>query len=258
MTRSMPIEPQNIYDDPDFFAGYARLRDNPLSANAVVVDPCRDALLPPLTGKRVIDLGCGAGDFCRLAVARGAASVWGVDISERMLGAARSHAVSPDTETRLRYSRASLDAWMPDAPHAADVIVSVLALHYLENVTTVWANVAATLAPGGVFVFCVEHPIATARRTDNAWVRDPATGAKRFWGVDNYADESERTAGWLVPGVRVYHRTLASYLNGVVNAGLRITAIAEPLPGDNAIAARPAFADERRRPAFLFVRAEKP
>ncbi|MBC7806457.1 MAG: class I SAM-dependent methyltransferase [Akkermansiaceae bacterium] len=251
----MPTVPQNIYDDPDFFAGYAKLRENPLSANAVVVDPARDALLPPLAGKRVVDLGCGAGGFCRKAIADGAASVVGVDVSERMLAAAQSEPVNPETERRLRYVCASLDRW--DAPaESADVIVSVLALHYLPDVRPVFASVANALAPGGVFVFCVEHPVLTARRAGSGWARGE-DNAKLHWPVDDYADEGERVSEWFVPGVRVFHRTLATYLDGVFDPGLAISRIAEPMPDEKAVAARAAFADERRRPAFLFVRAEK-
>ncbi len=251
----MPTDPQNIYDNPDFFAGYAELRQNPLSANAVVVDPARDALLPSLTGKRVVDLGCGAGGFCRKALAEGAKSVLGVDISERMLDAARSEPVNPDTEPRLRYQCASLDTWSA-ATGSADVIVSILAFHYLPEVRLIFREVARVLAPGGVFVFCVEHPILTARREGDGWVRDGAN-KKRYWPVDDYADESERVNEWFVPGVRIYHRTLMTYINGVLDAGLTVTRVDEPLPNTEAVAARPAFADEWRRPAFLFVRAEK-
>ncbi|MBC8135069.1 MAG: class I SAM-dependent methyltransferase [Fibrella sp.] len=251
----MPTDPQNIYDDPNFFAGYAKLRENPLSANAVVVDPARDALLPSLAGKRVVDLGCGAGGFCRKAIADGARSVVGVDISERMLAAARGESVNPDTEPRLQYVCASLDRW--NAPReSADVIVSVLALHYLPEVQSVFAQVAHALAPDGMFVFCVEHPVITAKRGGDGWTRSE-DNAKQHWPVDDYADESERVNEWFVSGVRIFHRTLATYLNGVLDAGLVITRIAEPLPHAEAVAARPAFSDERRRPAFLFVRVEK-
>ncbi len=252
----MSQEPQNIYDDPVFFAGYAELRQNPLSWNIMVVDPARDALLPPLAGKRVADLGCGTGGFCRKAVADGAADVIGVDISERMLDAARAAPVNPDNTPRLRYVRASLDAWVAPA-ETADVIVSTLALHYLQDITPAFATVAHVLAPGGVFLFCVEHPIVTARHGDaSGWIRDEAH-VKVYWALDDYADEGERVGEWFVPGMRTYHRTLATYLNAAPEVGLTVTRVAEPLPDDATIAVYPAFADLRRRPAYLFVRAIK-
>lgn len=54
---------QNIYDNPDFFAGYATL---PRSAEGLDGAPewtAMQTLLPSLAGKSVIDLGCGYGWF---------------------------------------------------------------------------------------------------------------------------------------------------------------------------------------------------
>ncbi len=253
---SQPDCPQNIYDNPDFFAGYAKLRENPLSANAILVDPTRDALLPSLGGRRVVDLGCGTGSFCRKAIEAGAEKVQGVDISERMLDVARHEPVNPETQPRLRYTRCSLDQWSAPAG-TVDVVVSILALHYLQEIDTVFQNVADALTPGGVFVYCVEHPLINARREKTGWIKD-ASGRKQYWPVDDYADESERTTDWLVSGVRIYHRTIATYLNGIMDAGLVLSRIVEPTASDALPEARLAFADEMRRPNFLFVRATKP
>ena len=248
--------PQNIYDNADFFTGYARLRENPVSANTVMVAPAVRALLPSLIGKRVVDLGCGAGGFCRGALGGGAASVVGVDVSARMLDAANVGGVNPDTDTRLRYVRASLDLWTAP-PESADVIVSILALHYLPDVGIVYQNVANALAPGGVFVFCVEHPVVTAQKSHEGWIRG-TDGAKRCWGIDDYFDEIDRNSEWFVPGVRTYHRTLATYLNGITAAGLRLQSIVEPCPDSATRAAHPPFADQHRRPLFLLAQATKP
>jgi 2-polyprenyl-3-methyl-5-hydroxy-6-metoxy-1,4-benzoquinol methylase len=81
----MADAPQNIYDDPDFFAGYRDLRASDGGLNGALEVPALLRLLADLAGADVLDLGCGFGDFARLARARGAASVTGVDISERML-----------------------------------------------------------------------------------------------------------------------------------------------------------------------------
>lgn len=250
-----PQNPQNIYDNPDFFAGYAKLRENPFSANVMMVDPARDALVLSLNGKRVVDLGCGSGGFCRKAIAEGAASVLGVDISERMLEVAQRESINPDTESRLRYQCTSLDHWNAP-PDSADVIVSILALHYLPEVQSTFRVVSHALAPGGVFVFCVEHPIMTAKRDGDRWVRGE-NNIKLHCALDNYSDETERVSEWFVSGVQKFHRTIATYLNAVIDANLTITRIVEPLPSAEAIAAYPSFTDEIRRPAFLFVRAEK-
>ena len=61
------LMPQNIYDDETFFAGYRQLRDTDAGINGAVKIPAMRALLPPLAGCTVLDLGCGFGDFARYA-----------------------------------------------------------------------------------------------------------------------------------------------------------------------------------------------
>lgn len=50
---------QNIYDNPEFFDGYQRLRESPSAANSLVEKPALFSLCPDFTGKTVLDLGCG-------------------------------------------------------------------------------------------------------------------------------------------------------------------------------------------------------
>ena len=42
------------------------------------------AMLPEVSGRRAVDLGCGFGWFCRWARQNGAASVLGLDVSEKL------------------------------------------------------------------------------------------------------------------------------------------------------------------------------
>lgn len=63
-------------------------------------------MLPPFEGKRVLDLGCGFGWHCRYAAEQGAASVVGVDLSERMLAEARAMTDSPS----IQYLRMPIEA----------------------------------------------------------------------------------------------------------------------------------------------------
>lgn len=58
------MKSQNIYDNDVFFDGYKKLRDNPYSANAVEEKPALFSLAPDLSGKAVLDLGCGYGENC--------------------------------------------------------------------------------------------------------------------------------------------------------------------------------------------------
>lgn len=81
---------QNIYDDPEFFAGYATLDRSVKGLDGAPEWPTIQAMLPSLQGKNILDLGCGYGWFCRYARDNQAASVVGLDISQKMLTQAHS------------------------------------------------------------------------------------------------------------------------------------------------------------------------
>jgi SAM-dependent methyltransferase len=62
---------QNIYDAPGFFAGYSALCRSVQGLDGAPEWPALRAMLPPLAGRRVVDLGCGFGWFCRWAAGQG-------------------------------------------------------------------------------------------------------------------------------------------------------------------------------------------
>lgn len=248
----MTDTPQNIYDDPTFFAGYAALRETERGLNTVLEQPALARLLPAsLAGLRILDLGCGFGDFARKARAQGAASVLAVDVSAKMLAEARRRTSDP----AIRYEQAAIETLQAE-PGAFDLAVSSLALHYIADYRAAARTIAAALAPGGRFVFSVEHPICTALAVYE-WQRD-AAGAELHWPVDRYGDEGPRDTRWFVDGVVKYHRTTASYVNGLVEAGLSPSRMEEPEADPAALAARPDLALHRRRPPFLLLAADKP
>jgi 2-polyprenyl-3-methyl-5-hydroxy-6-metoxy-1,4-benzoquinol methylase len=108
------------------------------------------SLLPDLRGKSVIDLGCGFGWHCRYARQQGAQFVVGVDLSEKML--ARAKAATDDSA--IEYRRCAIeDIDLPASQF--DVVISSLALHYVERFADVCRNVYRWLTAHGSFVFSI-------------------------------------------------------------------------------------------------------
>ncbi len=224
---------QNIYDDAGFFAGYSQLRRSIDGLDGAPEWPTLKSMLPDLAGKRVVDLGCGFGWFCRFAREAGAAEVLGLDVSANMLARARE----TTADSGISYRQADLEALTLPAS-AFDLAYSGLTLHYLENLGALFATIRRALRPGGHFVFSAEHPLYTEPGPD-------------------YLVEGPRTTDWLAKGVVKQHRTLATYLNLLVGAGFVVRRVEEWGPSPAQIAAHPEWRIDHRRPAFLLVSAAR-
>ncbi len=250
-TKTKMQMPQNIYDNETFFEGYMALRAAELNANDIMIRPHMRELIGEASGLQVLDIGCGAGEMCRWLVDSGAASVTGIDLSERMLAAA-----DEQPRERIRYIHtAAEDAQF--GPNSFDLVASVLMLHYIKDIGPLLRNIHTWLRPGGRFVFSMEHPQMTAGQgiLEPGWVLND-DGERIAWAVTSYSDESERVSTWFVDGVVRYHRTMATLINSLVDAGFRIERMLEPHAPEEFEKRHPRLLQERMRPAFLFVSAE--
>lgn len=241
---------QNIFDRPTFFERYSRLPRAVFGLDGAPEWPAVRALLPPLQGRRVVDLGCGTGAFARWAREQGATSVLGVDLSQNMLARARASTVGGG----IRYMRADLES-LELTPGAFDLAYSALALHYLPELAPLLATVFTALAPGGQLVFTVEHPIYMAAMQPDWMLRD---GRQRSWPVDHYAIEGERRTDWLASGVIKYHRQLDTTINSVLDAGFVLRRVLEWSPTPEQLQQQPALIDELERPMLLALAAQRP
>lgn len=241
---------QNKYDDPEFFGNYSRMLRSVEGLEAAGEWPAFRAMFPALKDKRVLDLGCGFGWHCRYAREQGARSVVGIDLSEKMLARARSNTTDPAIE----YHRLAIeDINFPAG--SFDVVISSLALHYIERFDSVCKQVHHCLTAGGTFVLSVEHPVFTALAWQD-WYYD-AQGNRLHWPVDNYQDEGVRQTRFLDNDVVKYHRTFATYINTLRDAGFSMKRLTEPQPTQEILARHPEMKDETRRPLFLLIAAVK-
>ena len=240
---------ENKYDDEIFFEKYSQMDRSQKGLSGAGEWSELQKLLPEFEGKRVLDLGCGYGWHCIYAAEHGAACVLGTDISEKMLQEAREKTKF----TNVTYEQCAMEDMNCDG-ESFDVVISSLAFHYIEYFSTLATKIHDWLAPGGCFIFSVEHPVFTAYGTQDWYYGED--GEKLHFPVDHYYYEGKRQAVFLGEPVVKYHKTLTTYLNTLLNCGFTLQHIVEPQPPEDMLDI-PGMKDEMRRPMMLLVSAVK-
>jgi len=242
---------QNIYDNDAFFDAYLALRDNPTSANEIEEKPAFFSMLPDLQGKRMLDLGCGAGENCKEFIARGATAVFGIDISKKMIKQAEAQAIHPNILFRV--------GAMEDIAQIEGkfhVVVSSMAIHYVEDFPKLLMDVYNLLESGGIFLFSQEHPFTTAPIDGSKWIRDAEERIDHY-RLRDYMLGGFRSVQWLDHKVEKYHRTFSEIINALVSAGFIIEEIMEPMASEATRERLPSYQKTIHKPNFLLVRARR-
>ncbi|MEK4425494.1 class I SAM-dependent methyltransferase [Solibacillus sp. FSL K6-1523] len=242
---------QNIYDNNTFFSKYQEIRARENNYNNLLEQPNFFTLLPTLKNKTVLDIGCGVGDFAAYCISQGAKNVTGIDISSNMITKAKKHHIHQG----LYFEQVAFeDMEVPNG--TIDFISSSLAFHYIADFQLLIKNISTALCEGGILLFSLEHPIVTANKGKESWVTNEEGNLLHF-AIDNYQNEGLRTQNWLVDNVIMYHRTLSTILNTLIENGLQIEKVIEPIPTEEALYSLPSLSKEFRRPTFLIIRAKK-
>jgi SAM-dependent methyltransferase len=171
--------------------------------------------LGDVTGRHLLDLGCGHGwlaEQLRLA----GATVTGIDGSTALL----RHASA--TYPEVTFAAHDLTAGLPRPPQTYHGIVAHMVLMDLPELQPLIADIRDCLAPDGVFVFSILHPSFFAQ----APVEDTATG-ERYRKVTGYLHHERR---WITSfgGHHHYHRPLSWYADLLTTNRLAVTGLHEP------------------------------
>jgi SAM-dependent methyltransferase len=208
------------------------------SWNALYERPTTLALLPDVSGKDVLDAGCGPGWYAEWLAQR-KARVIAVDLSPRMVALANTRLGG---RARVMQGDVSdLRSLLADA--AFDLVLSSLVLHYLPDLSKTFLEWARLLKPGGTLVFSTHHPIRLESLLDPGYLQ---------------AELIEERWGWLGEMMRYYQRPLRDLTEPLAAAGFVIERICEPAPSEELKMRDPKGYEQLSRvPGFIFFRARK-
>lgn len=234
-----------FYDEEQFFKAFEKRRNRSESPNNSIEGPALWSLIDDVTGKDILDLGCGDGQFGLELIGYGAAYYHGIDGSKRMI-----HKAKELLGLQAELNVSDLTNLGP-LEKKYDVIVSRLVLHYLPEVRSVFHEVYEGLRNGGQFLFSVQHPIITASMKS-------AQGGKRTdWIVDDYFEHGKRVEPWMDQQVTKYHRTTEHYVQALLNAGFSIEGLKEGEPTIEHFETKEEYERRKRIPLVLILSARK-
>ena len=218
-------------NDYDSFAEAYSAETEANLVNGYYARPAILDLAGDVTGRRILDVGCGSGPITGALRDRGAI-VTGMDSSAKMLELARRR-LGGDADLQA----ADLGGPLPFRDAEFDDVIVSLVLHYLEDWTAPLAELRRVLTPGGRLIVSVNHPLLFP-------LSRPGSGyfATTRWSDEyNFAGQSAVLTYW--------HRPLHAMTDAFTAAGFRINVISEPSPAPGA---RELFPEElASKPRFL-------
>ncbi len=170
------------------------------------------ALLGDVSGKTVLDAGCGEGYLCRMLTRRGA-RVTGIEPADAWY--ARAQHRGQTEPLGIHYIQADLSIWSP-TPETFDAVVANMVFMDIPDYLPALHNCVAALKQGGRLIFSLLHPCF--EESGSMWA------AKGYVETCEYFQERavQQSYGHFV------HRTLSTYLNSVIQTGCVIQQVLEP------------------------------
>lgn len=204
---------------------------------------------------QVLDIGCGQGVLAP-HIADASAVYTGVDISPKMLSAARGYHASRGCF--LRGDARHLNRVSALRPHSFDAAVFLLSIEDINPLEDALASAAWALGPGGTIVIFMRHPCFRVPR-QSGWGHDE--GRKlRYRRVDSYltplsvplkAYEHSRTGTTIS-----FHRPLHHYINALAAHGFAVDYLDELITYEQGQNRAERRANEEF-PLFLALRARR-
>jgi len=106
--------------------------------------------LVPLTGKRVLDVGCGGGILSE-AIAKKGANVQGIDLSEKALKVAELHSL--ESGVQVSYELIAAEALAAREAGQYDVVTCMEMLEHVPDPSAIVQACATLVKPGGRLFF---------------------------------------------------------------------------------------------------------
>jgi SAM-dependent methyltransferase len=178
-----------------------------------------------VASRRVLDLGCGAGENA-ITMARAGAHVIALDASPAQLAVGRRLADAAEVRVEWHQSDASDLAFL--RADSIDLALATGVVHEIEDFDRLLRQVHRVLRAGAAFVFSHDHPMRLAVGRDST-----GPGVLPLGPLEvrrSYFDPSPIVTTRDDEAIQVFPRTVADVFSALHRAGYRVDVLLEPEP----------------------------
>lgn len=202
-------------------------------------------LLGDLSGKSVLEIGCGNGRSLEYAARRGATELWGLDISSNQIARTKEYLETKNITANLICSPMENECGLPT--NYFDAVYSIYGIGWTTDLDTTFKRIHSYLKKDGVFVFGWSHPIHKCVSVENG----------KLIFSNSYFNEEWYRAEMSDKEIMLSNRMLSTYINALANNGFVIEKLVEETDRDKAIEAHSDFGRKALMlPTAFVVRAK--
>ena len=181
-------------------------------------EKCR--LFGDVSGKNVLEIGCGDGQSLQYHGERNAAELWGMDISEKQIEKAGQRLASCGLSAKLIRSPMEEECGIPKEHF--DYVYSIYAIGWTTDLEGTFRRIASYLKKSGVFIFSWSHPIHKCVVVQNDMLQFKKC----------YFDESWYSVPLEDGVLTLSDRKLSTYVNALAKAGFVVEQLIEQTDED--------------------------
>ncbi len=181
-------------------------------------------LFGDVKGKRMLELCCGSGHSLKYHAEKGAAELWGVDLSQKQLENAEKLLSQSGYEAKLICSKMEDNLDVPKAYF--DYVYSIYGIGWTTDLQGTFEKVASYLKKDGIFIFSWHHTLnyCVAWSCDE---RKDVLDGDQLVMTKSYFDESYFKMPVHDSQIVLCNRKMSTYINALAKAGFAIERLVE-------------------------------
>ncbi|MCS7464047.1 class I SAM-dependent methyltransferase [Paenibacillus doosanensis] len=206
----------------------------------------KSRLFGDVSGKKVLEIGCGSGQSLQYVGERKASELWGMDLSENQLEKTRQHLTACGLSVKLICSPMEEECGLP--VDYFDFVYSIYAIGWTTDLEGTFHRIASYLKKDGVFIFSWSHPIHKCVAAEN----------NTLVFKKCYFDESWYSVSLGESTLALSDRKLSTYVNALAKAGFAIEQMIEESDDEMIQSRDGSFAKKAKMlPVTFVIKARK-